>query len=264
MRQLRLLTTSQDCITVLTTSQLGCSREPGQQQTALGQRIKLPGDDAWRKIVGVVKSVRQDRLDRDGTGALYLPWTELKPVASSGVTDMFLLVKTSGANTALPAKIRMAVLGLDQNQPIGSALPLESFVRASFAPKRFNSALLGSFSLVALLLAAIGSYGVLSYTVAQRSHEIGLRVALGASSGHIMRAIVGEGLGLAMIGATLGVSSALLIARVLRPLLYDVTPYDLSVYVSVLLAFFVVGLLATLGPALRAVKIDPSAVLRCE
>ncbi len=237
---------------------------PNGKETALGQHIKLPGDDAWREIVGVVGSVRQDRLDREGTGALYLPWTELKPVATSGVTDMFLVVKASEEAAALPAKIRMAVRSLDLDQPIGSVAPLESFILASFAPRRFNSALLGSFSLVALILAAIGSYGVLSYTVAQRSHEIALRVALGAPSGHIMGQIVGEGLRLATIGAILGVSGALLIARLLRPLLYNVTPYDLSIYASVLLAFFVVALLATLGPALRAAKIDPAAALRCE
>jgi putative ABC transport system permease protein len=105
---------------------------------------------------------------------------------------------------------------------------------------------------------------VLGSTVAQRAHDIAIRVALGAGRGHIMREIVGEGLGLAMIGAILGVSGALLIARLLPPLLYDVTPYDLSVYASVLLAFLVVALLATLGPALRAAKIDPAGALRCE
>jgi putative ABC transport system permease protein len=233
-------------------------------EASLGQRIRLPGDVAWREIVGVVGSVRPDRLDRDGTGALYLPWTELKPVATSGVTDMILIVKADGAAADLPTKIRGAVRGLDQNQPIGNVATLESFVRASFAPKRLNAALLGSFSLVALVLAAVGCYGVLSYTVAQRAHEIGIRAALGAPRGHIMGQIVGEGLGLAMIGAILGVSGALLIARLLRPLLYHVPPYDLSIYDSVLFAFFVVALLATLGPAHRAAKIDPAAVLRCE
>jgi putative ABC transport system permease protein len=141
---------------------------------------------------------------------------------------------------------------------------LDSLIHARYAPKRLNSALLGSFSLVALILATVGCYGVLGSTVAQRAHDIGIRVALGAGRGHIMREIVGEGLGLAMIGAILGVSGALLIARVLRPLLYDVTPYDLSTYVSVLCAFFISGILATLGPALRAVRIDPATVLRCE
>ena len=233
-------------------------------QAALGQHIKLPGDEAWREIVGVVGSVRPDRLDRDGPGALYLPWTEIKPVATSGVTDMILIVKANGTATDLPGEIRAAVGSLDQNQPIGSVATLDSFIRASFAPRRFNSFLLGSFSLVALVLAAIGSYGVLSFTVAQRAHEIGIRVALGASRGHIMGQIAGEGFGLAMIGALLGVSGALLIARLLKPLLYDVTSSDLSIYGSVLLAFFVVALLATLGPALRAAKIDPAAALRCE
>ena len=233
-------------------------------ERALGQRIKLPGDDAWREIVGVVGSVRHDRLDRDGTGVLYLPWTELKPAGRGGVTDMCLLVKGGDAATDLPAKIGAAVRGLDQNQPIGNVATLESLVRASYAPKRLNSALLGSLSLVALVLAAVGCYGVLSYTVAQRAHEIGIRVALGAPRGHIMGQIMGEGLGLAMIGAILGVSGALLIAGLLQPLLYNVPPYDLSIYGSVLLAFFVVALLATLGPARRAAKIDPAAVLRCE
>ena len=177
---------------------------------------------------------------------------------------MCLLVKAGEAITDLPAKIGAVVRGLDQNQPIGNVATLDSLIRARYAPKRLNSALLGSFALVALVLAAVGCYGVLASTVAQRAHDIGIRVALGAGRGHIMREIAGEGLGLAMIGAILGVSGALLIARVLRPLLYEVTPYDLSTYVSVLFAFFVVGLLATVGPALRAIRIDPASVLRCE
>jgi putative ABC transport system permease protein len=232
--------------------------------SALGQGIKLPGDDAWREIVGVVGSVRHDRLDRNGPGVLYLPWTEIKPAVRGGVTDMCLLVKAGEAMTDLPTKIGAVIRSLDQNQPVGNVATLESLIRASYAPKRLNSALLGSFSLVALVLAAVGCYGVLSYTVAQRTHEIGIRIALGAPRGHIMGQIMGEGLGLAMIGAILGVSGALLIARLLRPLLYNVPPYDLSIYGCVSLAFFAVALLATLGPALRAAKIDPAAVLRCE
>jgi len=232
--------------------------------SALGRGIKLPGDDIWREIVGVVGSVRHDRLDRNGPGVLYLPWTEIKPARRGGVTDMCLLVKAGEAATDLPAKIGAVVRGLDQDQPIGNVATLEFLIRASFASKRLNSALLGSLSLVALVLAAVGCYGVLSYTVAQRAHEIGIRVALGASRGHIMGQIVGDGLGLAMIGAILGVSGALLIARLLGSLLYDVPSYDLSIYGSVLLAFFVVALLATLGPAQRAAKIDPVVTLRCE
>jgi len=231
---------------------------------ALGKNIKLPGDEIWREVVGVVGSVRYDRFDRIGPGVLYLPWMEIKPAGRGGVTDMYLLVKASEAITDLPAKVGAIVRGLDPDQPIGNVATLDSLIHARYAPKRLNSALLGSFSLVALVLAAVGCYGVLGSTVAQRAHEIGIRVALGAGRGHIMCEIVGEGLGLAMIGAILGVSGALLIARLLPPLLYDVTPYDLSVYVSVLLAFLVVALLATLGPALRAAKIDPAAALRCE
>ncbi len=232
---------------------------------ALGQGIKLPGDDAWREIVGVVGSVRPDRLDRDGPGMLYLPWTELKPAGRGGVTDMCLLVKAGEAVVAdLPEKIGAVVRRLDRNQPIGNVATLESLIRASYAPKRLHSALLGSFSLVALILAAVGCFGVLSYTVAQRTREIAIRVALGAQRRHIMGQIVGEGLGLAVIGAILGASGALLIARLLRPLLYNVASSDFSIYGSVLLGFFGVALLATVGPAQRAAKIDPAAALRCE
>lgn len=232
--------------------------------TALGQRVKLPGDDAWRRIVGVVGSVRHDRLDRDGKGMLYLPWTELKPDSAAGVKDMFLIVKARGDTTGLPAKIASAVHGLDPDQPIGDAANLESLIRSSLVPKQLNAVLLGGFSLVALIFAAIGSYGVLSYLVAQRAHEIGIRVALGAPRRHILGRIVGEGLGLAMVGALLGLCGALLGARLLRPLLYDVPPYDFSVYGTVLLVLFVVALLATLEPARRAARIDPAAALRCE
>lgn len=239
-------------------------RFPGDQESALGRGLKLPGDDVPREIVGVVGSVRHDRLDRDGPGLLYLPWTELKPVGGGGVTDMFLIVKAGGKASDLPAQIGAAVRGLDPDQPIGNVATLESLISASFAPKRLNSALLGSFSLVALTLAAVGCYGVLSYTVAQRAHEIGIRVALGAPRRHVIGQIVGEGLGLAVLGAILGLCAALLSSRLLRPLLYEVPLDDFSVYGSVLLAFLLVALFATVGPALRAARIDPAAALRCE
>lgn len=177
---------------------------------------------------------------------------------------MCLLVKAGESVTDLPAKIGVAVRSIDPDQPIGNVASLDSLIRGSLAPRQFNSALLGSFSLVALVLAAIGSYGVLSYLVAQRRHEIGIRIALGAPRWHIFGQIVGDGLGLALIGALLGLSGAFLGMRLLRPLLYDVSPYDLSTYGSVLAALFIVALLATVAPARRAVKIDPAVALCCE
>ena len=226
--------------------------------------MKLPGDDEWREIVGVVGSVRHDRLDQDGTGALYVPWMPLASKTEGGLTDMFLIVKASGEVADLIPKIRAAVLALDPDQPIGNVATMESLIRASYAPRRLNSSLLASFSLVALALAAIGSYGVLSYTVSQRTHDIGIRVALGATRRHIIGQIVGEGFGMALIGAVLGLGGAVLSARLLRPLLFDVSPYDLSTYAFVLLSFLFVALLATVRPASRAARIDPAAALRWE
>ncbi len=199
-----------------------------------------------------------------GPALIYLPWRELAFETPLGVTDMFLIAKASGATGDLPAQVAAEVRALDKDLTLGRVATLDSLIRASMAPRRLNSVLLVSFSLVALVLAAVGSYGVLSYTVAQRAHEIGIRVALGAPRRHIMGQIVGEGLGLAALGAILGASAAVLIARGLRRLLYDVPPYDFSTYAVVLLSFFVVALLATVVPACRAARIDPAAALRCE
>jgi putative ABC transport system permease protein len=230
----------------------------------IGQRVRFPWGGARENnpvvtIVGVVGHVKLEKLSEVGGNVqAYLPFAQMPRPA------MTVVLRAAGDPSALLASARQQVLALDPNQPIYSARTFEDLRERSGAPQRLNLILLGSFALMALGLATVGLFGVLSYLVAQRQREIGVRVALGAARSDVVRLIVREGLMLVGIGAAIGVPATIALARVLSNLLFEVSPRDPLTFGAVLTVLVVVALLASWLPARRAAKIDPMLALRAE
>ena len=232
----------------------------------IGQRLRFDGDgQAWRRIVGIVGEVRQSQLDEQPRAQIYRPWTQMnESFAPDFLRAMDLLVKSAGAPADLVPAIKREVQQIDKEQPLGNVAPLDSLLDDSIAPRRFYAVLLAAFSIVALLLAAIGLYGVMAYTVAQRTREIGIRVALGALRRHILRLVLREGAVLVLIGATCGLIAAFASSQLLASLLYGVSATDPQLYLLLSFLLIAVALLACYLPAHRAMKIDPMVALRHE
>jgi putative ABC transport system permease protein len=232
----------------------------------IGERVRFDGDEQpWRRIVGVVGEVRQSQLDEQPRAQIYRPWTQMNEASAPDfLRAMDLLVKSAGAPADLVPAIKREVQQIDKEQPLGNVAPLESLLDDSIAPRRFYAVLLATFSIVALLLAAIGLYGVMAYTVAQRTREIGIRVALGALRRHILRLVLREGAVLVLIGAAFGLVAAFASSRLLASLLYGVSATDPQLYLLLSLLLIAVALFACYLPARRAMKIDPMVALRHE
>lgn len=175
-----------------------------------------------------------------------------------------LVIRTTGDPLALVNAVRRAVWSVDKDQPVSSAMTLGDVVARELAPRRVQTATMGAFALLALILACIGVYGVLSYLVTQRMREIGVRVALGASASDIFRGVAGHGLTLAGLGICAGLAGALALSRLLNSLLFGVTAGDPLTYAGAVATFAVVALLACYFPARRAARVDPMITLRYE
>jgi putative ABC transport system permease protein len=168
----------------------------------------------------------------------------------------------TGDPAAAAPVIRTLLAAVDRTQPIFDIKPLETTLSESIAPRRFNMLLLGVFALAALLLAVIGIYGVIAYAVAQRTHEIGVRMALGAQRHDVVGMVVQQGIAIASAGLLMGVAAALALTRVLTSLLYEVTPTDPSTFAVVVCVLGAAAVAACGGPALKAARVDPSIALR--
>jgi putative ABC transport system permease protein len=177
---------------------------------------------------------------------------------------MAVLVKTTSEPQSMITSVRQQVASLDPEQPVYNITPLSEIRSRSVAPQRLNLALLGSFALLALLLAAVGIYGVLSQLVLQRTHEIGIRVALGAQLRDVLRLVLQDGMKLALIGICIGLTGSLVWSKVIATLLFGVTATDAVTFISVSALLLFVALLACLVPARRAMKVDPLVALRYE
>jgi len=209
-----------------------------------------------RQIVGVVGDVRFDGLDTDPRPEVYLPY------AQHPVDVLLMAVRTAGDPRGLVGDARAVIRRLDPHVPIASIATMEELLADSVAARRFSLMLLTAFAAVALALSAIGIYGVLSYTVGQRTKEIGVRMAMGAARSQVVRLVVGEGLALAVFGLVLGVAATLAVARVIEGLLFNVRPYDPATFAGVGAALMAVALAASYLPARRAAGVDPVAALR--
>jgi predicted permease len=235
---------------------------PGQNP--LGRRFRMDGDgQPWVTIVGVVASARQVGLEVSGRAEMYFPSTQA--FGSQGYfAPRDLAVKVTGDPLAFAAAVRDAIWSVDRNQPAADVQPLDWLVAREMAAQKEQLWLLGSFAGMALLLAAIGLYGLLSFLVVQRTRDIGLRMALGARRSRVLVAVLRQGLELVAIGLALGMAGAAILARMTESLLFGVKPGDLSTYGAVAMVLAATGALACYLPALRATRIDPAVALRSE
>jgi len=208
-------------------------------------------------VVGVIKDVKNDGLDQSGIPHVYLPIYQVSRIRSLSVT-----VRTSLSATSLEPQIRREIEAIDPNLPVFNVRTMNEVIDRSLASRRFSAELVGVFALVALLLASVGIYGLLAYMVGQRSHEIGVRMALGALPSTIGKMIVSRGVGLTGIGVGIGLILSGIMAPMISTVLYGVRPLDPEVFLGVPLILMVVALLASYIPARRAARVNPIVALR--
>jgi putative ABC transport system permease protein len=230
-------------------------------EDAIGKRIKLGGRDStrpWLSIVGICGDVRDTVLESDARPCVYVPYPQF------AVSSMTLVARTAVDPKTLVTAIREEVWAVDKDQPITDVKTMSAYVSDSVAPRRSNAILLGAFAAVALVLASVGVYGVIAYSVTQRVREIGIRIALGAESGDVIKLIVGRGLALVTAGVVIGLAGALALTRVMSSLLYGVRATDPITFALVTLLLIGVAVLASYIPARRAARVDPMVALRNE
>jgi len=217
------------------------------------------------EIVGVVGNVKHVSLNEEPTATLYGPLAQIPPsVVTSRAANLSLVVRSATETQTLAAKVRSALQAADPQAPASSVRAMEQVLTAALAARRFNMLLLSVFAGAALLLAVAGLYGVMSYTVAERTREIGIRLALGAQRREALRLVVGQGLRLTAVGVALGLAASLAVTQVLKSLLFGLSTTDPLTYIGVTLLLVSVALLACWWPARRAAKIDPLLALRRE
>jgi len=207
----------------------------------------------------VVGNVKQESITADVAPELYLPFTQMP------MNGMTLFLRTKGGNPAdLARSLRSEVLAIDKNQPLFDVKTLDQRVMQSIAASRSLMFLFSGFALLAMVLAIVGIYGIISYSVSQRTREIGIRMALGARAGDVLRMVLKSGMMLVLAGVAIGVAGALALTRFLATLLFGVTPTDTLTFVGVSVVLIAVALIACLVPARRATKVNPLEALRYE
>jgi putative ABC transport system permease protein len=233
------------------------------EQQAIGKRIKPGAPDnpriPWLTVVGIAADVRQVDLVRTPRPAMYMPASQDQ---GTGDTLRDWIVRTSGDPTALAASVRGAVWALDSTLPITRVQTLDQVKSAATASQQFNLLLVGLFGVLALVLAAVGLYGVTAYSVSQRTRELGIRVALGARRGALLRLVLAHGARLTLIGLAIGTVAALALTQVMSTLLFGVGARDPLTFVGVALLLLAVSLVASFVPARRATRVDPVVALR--
>ena len=229
----------------------------------IGQRISnkdVPGPGDWLTVIGVVQDVGQTSIDTHREPAIYQPIQQLTQTFFLG--HMSFVVRAAGDPALILPAMRRALRDADPNQPIGSIGTMESAISATVAEPLFQARLIGAFSVVALVLAAIGIYGVVAYSVAERTHEIGIRVALGAGRTDVVGMVLRRLLVLLVPGMAFGVIGALATTRVLSSLLFEIRPNDPATFITVAVLLAAVAIMAGMVPARRASRVDPLVALR--
>ncbi len=227
----------------------------------LGKRIRTGFEkkDEWATVVGVVGDIKQQGLGNQTEPEMYRPY-----VQHEFLPDMNVMVRTTSDPAALAASLRSAVWSVNKNVPITHLTPMEEVVAHSIAQARSTMLLLALFALVGLVLGAIGIYGVISYTVTQRTPEIGVRMALGAAPADVLKLVLGQGLKLVSLGIFAGLLGALVLTRLLSSLLFGVSATDPATFALIALLLLLVALIACYFPAARATRVDPMTALRCD
>jgi putative ABC transport system permease protein len=228
---------------------------------AIGKRIGPPWDSAWMTIVGIAPDTRQDSLRDTSRTSVYIPWAQSTLRYTS---EMWVVVRTTRDPAPLATALRSAVRDIDRTVAVSDVRTMEAVVSDSVRKARFTMLLVGAFALAALLLGAIGIYGVMSYLVGQRTQEMGIRIALGSTTIGVITLVVGRAIRLASSGAIIGLAAALIATRWLGAFLYEVSALDPLTFVATPLLFLLVAVVASYGPAWRATRVDPVRSLRAE
>lgn len=215
----------------------------------------------WMTIVGVVRNTKDGTLSQPAEPTVYAPFPQSD---ESWRRWMTLTLRTAAPSPSLVDEAKKAIWSLDRQIPVSQIQPLTDLVAVSLLQQRFNMILLGIFAALALALAAIGIYGLMAYSVGQRTHEIGVRLAIGAQRRNILRLVVGDGARLAFLGVAIGIAAAAFLTRLMASLLFEVTPIDPATFSTVAILLLLVGLLACYVPARRATRVDPLVALRHE
>ncbi len=246
------------------------AREYFPNQDPIGKRINIGIIDTEPEIVGVVGHVKHWGLDTDGDAKhpimaqTYMPMMQLPDVLWTGPPAAAVVVRTKGSPAGLVPAIRDAIEKMNGENVMYETKPLEQIVAESLADRRFSMILLGVFAALALLLSSIGIYGVISYVVGQRTHEIGIRMALGAQRSHVLRLMLGEGMKMALVGVAIGMAAALGLTQLMASMLFGVSAADPITFGGVALVLTGVALAASYVPARRAMRVDPMVALRYE
>jgi putative ABC transport system permease protein len=241
---------------------------PGEDP--LGKRIRLGGtaDSLAREVVGVVGDVKHKGLDQETRAEMYMPYAQFLSTVPDTVgaapRAMTLVIRTDGDPTQLVAAVRAIIGRVDSQLPVSQVRTLDDVFAASVSTPRFTTVLLAAFGGLALVLAALGVYGVISYSVAQRSQEMGIRMALGARAADVMGLVVAQGMRPAVIGLVAGMAAATAATRLMRQFLYGVSETDVASFAAGVAVLALAGLVATIIPARRATRADPLAALRAD
>jgi putative ABC transport system permease protein len=225
----------------------------------IGKRMNIKtGIDAWREIVGIVGDIKQHGVDQTTTNQAYEPFAQIS------YSSLILVIRTKGSPAPLLSALRAAVHAVDKDQAVGAIRPLEDVVADTIARQRFAMTLLTVFSAVALVIAAVGIYGVMAYNVVQRTGEFGIRMALGAQQRDVLRLVLTQGGKLIGIGLVVGLLATLAASRAMGSMLFNTSVYDPLTLMTITLLLAAVALIACFFPANRATKVNPIEALRTE
>jgi predicted permease len=237
----------------------GLARRTWPDESPIGKRVLVGRAAGFAEVVGVVGDVKNNGLSNEPMAVMYTPYAQ-RPWPA-----LRIAVRAAGGDPlSLAGAVRAAVLAADPDQPMTQVETMAAALAESVASAKLTTELLGAFAVIALIMAAAGLYGVISYTVEQRTREIGVRVALGANPRAVMRLVAGEGLRLTAAGIAIGTAAAVVVSRAMRSLLFGVSPVDPSTYVAVVALFAIVALAACLVPVRRALHVDPLIALRAD